>query len=169
MSSPSHKSPAAASPAHGANERGPLLGALLRLVTQASGEQLARWLASSGYGDLQPAHSAAIQPLWDLPDGARITTLARAARITKQSMHALVDHLEKRGYVERVPDPDDARAVRVRLTARGRAFARAVRGFSRQLEADWAARVGARRVEDLRATLDLLRRSFAADEAKPHD
>jgi DNA-binding MarR family transcriptional regulator len=92
-----------------------------------------------------------------MPEGARITTLARAARITKQSMSALVAELESAGYVERVEDPDDARAMRVRLTAQGRAYGRAVRAFSRQIEAEWAATVGAQRIADLCATLELVR------------
>ena len=63
------------------SDRGPLLGALLRLTYQRLSEQHAEWLAASEYADLQPAHSAAIQPLWDAPGGERITTLARGARI----------------------------------------------------------------------------------------
>ncbi|HSN29819.1 MAG TPA: MarR family transcriptional regulator [Kofleriaceae bacterium] len=133
-----------------------MLGALLRLTYQRMLEQQTQWLAASEYADLQPAHSSAIQPLWDAPAGERITTLARLARITKQSMSALVDHLEKTGYVERVEDPEDARAIRVRLTARGRAFGRAVRGFARELEATWAAKIGTARVDDLKAALQQL-------------
>jgi DNA-binding MarR family transcriptional regulator len=119
-----------------------------------------QWLRASEFHDIQPAHSAVIQPLWEHPEGARLTTLARMSRITKQSMSALVDHLEKHGYVERIADPDDARASLVRLTARGRAFGRAIRGFAEELEADWAKRIGAARVEELRTALDLLRRSW---------
>lgn len=145
-------------------DHGPLLGSLLRVASQAMTEQLVRWLASSGFDDVQPAHLAAIQPLWDSPEGERLTMLARAARITKQSMSALVDHLETTGYVERVDDPDDARASRVRLTSRGRAFGRAVRAFVRGVEADWAARIGARRIDELRTTLELLRTSLAESE-----
>lgn len=141
-------------------DRGPLLGSLLRIAYQANNEALVRWLASSGFEGIQPAHAAAIQPLWDAPDGARLTTLARAARITKQSMSALVDQLETAGYVERVADPDDARATRIRLTARGRAYGRAVRAFARSVEAAWAERIGKERVEELRSTLELLRVSL---------
>ncbi len=144
-------------------DRSPLLGSLLRLVAQHNTDQLQRWLATSGFDDLQPAHSAAISPLWDAPDGERLTSLARAARITKQSMSALVDHLERTGYVERVPDPDDARAIRVRLTARGRSYGKAVRGFARTIEADWAKRIGADRVEQLRGALQLLHASLLAE------
>ena len=145
------------------SDRGPLLGSLLRLASQAITEQLVPWLSEAGFEDLQPAHLAAIQPLWDLPEGARLTTLARSARITKQSMSALVDHLEKRGYVERVDDPDDARATRVRLTNRGRSFGKAVRAFVRGVEADWALRIGARRVEEMRTALELLSKSLHSE------
>jgi DNA-binding MarR family transcriptional regulator len=62
-------------------------------------------------------------------------------------------------------DPDDARASRVRLTTRGRAYGRAVRAFARGIEAEWAEQIGAQRVEELRATLQLLRtKVFLADE-----
>ncbi len=138
-------------------DRGPLLGSLLRLASQTMTERLAKWLADSKFGGIQPAHSAAIQPLWETPEGARITTLARAARITKQSMSALVSDLEAAGYVERVADADDARATRVRLTARGRAYGRAVRAFARRIEAEWAERIGDERIAQLRETLELLR------------
>src|SRR5689334_10987350 len=122
--------------AHGPSNRAPRLGALLRIASQAMTERLAGWLASSEYADLQPFHSAAIQPLWEVPEGARITTLAQRSRVTKQSMSVLVGYLVERGYVERVPDPDDARAVRVRLTAKGKVFGAAVRACSRRVEAD---------------------------------
>ena len=144
----------------------PRLGALLRIASQAMTERLGEWLASSEYADLQPFHSAAIQPLWEEPKGARITTLARASRVTKQSMSVLVDYLVERGYVERVPDPDDARAIRARLTAKGKAFAAAVRACSRRVEADWTARLGAERVNGLIETLDLLRKSLGDGESR---
>jgi DNA-binding MarR family transcriptional regulator len=136
--------------------RGPLIGALLRLAHSALAERYAEWLAASPYRDIQPAHAAAIQPLWQNPEGARLTSLAQSARITKQSMGALVDFLEESGYVERVADPDDGRAARIRLTARGRAFARDARAFGIALEREVAERIGARRLEELRATLELL-------------
>lgn len=131
----------------------PLLGALLRLANQIMGQELVRWLAGSGHADIQPAHCAAIQALWTRPEGARLTELAQMARVTKQSMGALVDHLCRVGYVERMEDPDDRRASRLRLTARGRAFTKEVRAFVRGVESDWARRVGASRLRDLQETL----------------
>src|SRR4051794_10441355 len=51
--------------------------------------------------------------------GIRVTDLAEQAGVTKQTAGALVDELEANGYVERKPDPADARARLVVLTDRG--------------------------------------------------
>lgn len=134
----------------------PLVGALIRLAGQAMQQRLAAWIAESGYAGIQPAHSAVIQPLWQCPEGLRLTHLARASRITKQSMSALVAELEAGGYVARVADPDDARATRIRLTARGRRYVGEVRALARRVEAEWAAEIGARRLEEVRDALQLL-------------
>jgi DNA-binding MarR family transcriptional regulator len=135
------------------DDRALYITSFIRLAAQANVERYAKWLAGSGYDDIQPAHGQVFQPLWSRPEGARITTLARLAHVTKQTISPLVDHLERRGYVTRVPDPDDARASLVRLTARGRAYARAARGCARDIEADWIACLGASRVHDLREAL----------------
>ena len=133
-----------------------MLGALLRIAHAAAVEEYTRWLAASGYSDIQPAHAAVVQPLWQCPEGERLTTLAQTARITKQSMGALVDSLEQGGYVERVEDPDDRRASRIRLTARGRTFARQARAFARDFENRLAEDIGPRKLKELRGTLELV-------------
>lgn len=46
--------------------------------------------------------------------------LAEALDSTPRNITGLVDHLERDGLVERVPDPDDRRSVRARLTEKGR-------------------------------------------------
>jgi DNA-binding MarR family transcriptional regulator len=141
-------------------DRGPLLGALLRLAHQTLTDDIVVAMARAGYHDVLPAHSAALRPLWDHPEGLRSTELASAARITKQSMGTIIDQLEATGYVERVDDPYDRRAKLVRLTRRGRTLGRELRAAVRAVEVDWARRVGAERVELLRATLSDLLASF---------
>jgi DNA-binding MarR family transcriptional regulator len=51
-----------------------------------------------------------------------ILLLSRLLELDKSSVTGLVDRAEKRGLVERVPDPDDGRAVRIKLTRGGRAI-----------------------------------------------
>lgn len=45
--------------------------------------------------------------------------LAASLRVSPRNITGLVDHLEKDGYVERVPDPDDRRSILARLTDAG--------------------------------------------------
>jgi DNA-binding MarR family transcriptional regulator len=88
--------------------------------------------------------------------GTRLTDLARRARMSKQGMMLLVDDLEQRGYVRRVPDPEDARAKVVRLTARGRRFVAEARRAVAAVEARARRELGDRRYEALRDSLEQL-------------
>jgi DNA-binding MarR family transcriptional regulator len=93
--------------------------------------------------------------------------MARSAHVTKQTMGALVDHLERTGYVERVVDPDDGRASRIRFTRRGEAFAKEARAFSRRIEADLDALLGPRRVEELRTALRMIHEEYGSGGRPP--
>lgn len=135
------------------SDRGPLLGALLRLAHQAIVRRVTRGLAAAGFGDVQPAHFAPMVALWDHPAGLRATALATQARITKQSMGELIEQLVSRGYVERVPDPEDGRARRIRITPRGRKASRLARRTVRAVEAEWSRKIGRRKIEEMRETL----------------
>jgi DNA-binding MarR family transcriptional regulator len=62
----------------------------------------------------------------------RIGELARIEQVEPPTMTRLVDGLVRDGLVLREPDPEDARAVRVRATARGTRALR--RGRAKRLE-----------------------------------
>ena len=80
------------------------------------------------------------------PDGTRLSVLAARAQIAKQTATALVDKLERAGYVERVPDPTDGRARLVRLTARAVAVIPLARAEEDRIEAEWATHLGPERM-----------------------
>lgn len=132
---------------------GLLIGALLRVPYTVLAETLEKGLAAAGYGEVRKAHFPVFQYLSERPEGARPTDLAAWAHITKPSMVYLVNSLEEHGYVERIPDPVDGRAQSVHLTARGLQVVRTNRRLVRQIEADWEARIGASRMEQLKQTL----------------
>lgn len=73
----------------------------------------------------------------------RLRDLAEHLSVTPSSASRAVAALEQQGYVERVADPDDARACRVRLTAAGMEYLRVREEATFQrLEdvfADWTA------------------------------
>ena len=86
-------------------------------------------------------------------EGRRVTELAERGAMTKQSMHELVTHLEREGYLRREPDPADSRARLIRLTPHGLRLEDDVRAASARLHLDWLARLGADRFEALWSAL----------------
>jgi DNA-binding MarR family transcriptional regulator len=91
------------------------------------------------------------------PNGTRLTELAEAAQVTKQTASVIVDQLERRGYVERKPDASDARAKLVHVAARGEAARPIADAVIARIEAEWEAHLGARRWATLRDSLARLR------------
>lgn len=51
--------------------------------------------------------------------GIRMTDLARTIVLSKSGLTTLVDRLEERSFVQRIPDPEDRRATRITLTDHG--------------------------------------------------
>src|SRR3712207_8087895 len=118
----------------------PNLGVLLREPFLALTEHIHRRLAEHGHPEVRPAHGAVFPFLDDA--GTRVSVLAERAQVTKQSMAELVIHLERHGYVERIPDPTDRRAKLGRAAARGHEpYAMAPQVVGR-LEGEWTAPPG---------------------------
>ncbi len=51
--------------------------------------------------------------------GIRMADLAEKVVLTRSGLTTLVDRLEERDLLQRVPDPEDRRATRITLTAQG--------------------------------------------------
>ena len=67
-----------------------------------------------------------------------------------------MDKAELRGYIERVPDPDDGRAKIIRLTDKGRAAQSLGRELIADVERDWAERYGEEQIAALREALEMV-------------
>jgi DNA-binding MarR family transcriptional regulator len=130
-------------------------GLLLFIPYRALESRVYDAMVAAGYDDITIAQSRIFQRIG--ADGSRPTELAESARVTKQTAGFLVDQLERAGYVERVPDPSDARARLVRITARGRAAGRHAAVVVAEIEAEWTAHLGVRRMQQLRSALASLR------------
>ncbi len=85
----------------------------------------------------------------------RLSELAEINRMRPQSMVKLVNELEALAYVERIPDPSDARAKLVRFTAEGKRTVDIARETSKDIYALYAELVGE---EDLRHMLSTMSR-----------
>jgi DNA-binding MarR family transcriptional regulator len=135
------------------------LAVLLREPFVALTDHVHARLAERGHPDVRQTHGVVFQLLDD--GGARVSTLAQRARMTKQSMAELVAHLEGHGYVERVPDPADHRAKLVRLTRRGRQAIPVAQEAIADLEARWSNLLGERDMKRLRRLLQRLNEALA--------
>src|ERR1700755_3608558 len=74
--------------------------------------------------DLSPVQVRLLGILRDREPG--MLELARFLELEKSSLSGLVDRAEARGFVERVPSPDDRRATSIRVTAKGKKLSNAI-------------------------------------------
>ena len=130
--------------------RGPLLGALLRLARAEVIEHISSGFAVRGLAPIQPAVT---QPLFERPEGLRLTQLAALEGISKQAMAEAVHTMIAVGYVEQKPDPTDGRARRLCLTARGRKASELARELVGEVEQRWENQFGEKRIAMLRNLL----------------
>jgi len=128
----------------------------------AMADAVQRRLAAAGYGDIRVADGVVFQHLVVSPQP--IGALAERLGVTQQATSKSVADLERRGYVRRTPDPDDARARIVRLTPRGEAVIEAGRRVRAALAAELAAELGPRRAEAARRFLVDVVERLGADE-----
>lgn len=138
------------------------LAILLREPLRSMTDELFERLAERGFADVRAAHGPVFEYLDDA--GTRVGVLAERAGVRKQSMAEHVAHLERAGYLERVPDPADGRARIVRTTARGREVFGVARELIADVDARLARRLGPERVQELRGLLEDLRAALDPDQ-----
>ena len=128
---------------------------LMFIASRAAADRIFRAVQDAGFGDVTIAQSRLMMGIDT--GGTRLSVLAERAQIAKQTATALVDKLERAGYVERVPDPSDGRARLVRMTPRAEAALPMARAEEDRIEAEWRAHLGAERMDQLREALTALR------------
>ena len=129
----------------------PLIGALLRMPLETVRRRMLERLHENGFDDLEPAHLVVLQ--YPGPQAKRPSELAAELQISKQALNYLLGELERLGYLERVPDPDDRRSKRIALSPRGMAIIPVIRGAVGEIETAWGKQLGRKRFEQLRSLL----------------
>ena len=128
-----------------------------RLFLQAQRAYFKRGIAklrARGHDRVTLAHTTLL-PYLD-PEGTSVTNLAERAGMTKQSMRQLVIDLEDKGYIKRIPDPDDRRATLVIFTVEGRRFIEDGYEVKKEIDDEYRAILGEERVEALKESLKTL-------------
>lgn len=93
----------------------------------------------------------------------RSQALAEALRLDKSTVTRVVDALVRKGYAERLSDPDDARAIQLRITASGRGLHRRI---NEDLVAQQEALLGDLEPEVRAHATTVIRRLARAAEAR---
>ncbi len=111
-------------------------------------------LGRLGFPSLRPAQTQLLTLVEQ--GGKRLTDLVDSMHLPKQTLGDMIDELERLKLVERYPDPDHGVIKRVRLAARGRAWAAEVHKVAESTEARWAAALGKSKLKTLRGLLEEL-------------
>ena len=102
----------------------------------------------AGYPEVRESWLPILQHVED--KGIRSIDLATKLAISKQAANQMVKEIEKRGYLQRAPDPEDKRAQRITLTEQGwQAWVvglKAMQTMEQQLE----TALGAQTLQDMR-------------------
>ena len=130
------------------------LGILLGVAYQEFVRELHAAHAAAGFADVGRNdgfvfRSLAIRPM-------TVSDLAARLEISKQGAAQIIDDMERRGYVERQPDPADRRARLIRLSERGQRALANARRFHRDYERRLARAHGGDAVATLRAMLEAI-------------
>ena len=126
-------------------------GILLVLADQEFVRELRATTAAQGFDDQGRSDGFVLRTLGAGP--TTISGLAERLEITKQGASQIADDMERRGYVERRPDPADARARQLHLTARGEAVLSAARRFHQAYERKLRRRFGDEAIDTVRDVL----------------
>ncbi|WP_165956830.1 MarR family winged helix-turn-helix transcriptional regulator [Kribbella antibiotica] len=139
-------------------------GILLLLAEQEFVRGLREATAEQGFNDQGRSDGFVLRTLGDGP--ATIGGMAERLEITKQGASQLADDMERRGYVERRPDPSDARVRLLHLTDRGQAALKAARKYHQAYERRLRTRFGDQSVDGLRDVLAAM--AGEAEVITPH-
>ncbi len=91
------------------------------------------------------------------------TGLAERLEMPLSTVIFRVKRLETRGHAERVPNPDDGRSFLIRLTPKGQRLLERARPAFRDYAEAVEARLGPKRIDELRAAMIELRQAIDAE------
>jgi DNA-binding MarR family transcriptional regulator len=142
----------------------PDFGILLMLAYQEFVGELRGDLTGQGFTDQGRSDGYVLRSLGGTP--MTTSELAERLAISKQGAGQLVDDMERRGYVERRPDPRDGRARLLYLSERGQAALTAARRFHQKYERRLVREHGKDAVANLRAMLTAIASDEQADDPR---
>lgn len=137
------------------------------LIMRAAHLLRRQWVTSLEPWQVAPHEFRALRAALDADGGARLSDIADRLRIAARSATEVVDSLEDKGLVRRVPSPRDRRAVLVEPTPTGHELADALAERRSEAGAAFLEPLTEKEVATLRALL--LRLTEEATPEQHHD
>jgi DNA-binding MarR family transcriptional regulator len=126
-------------------------GILLVLADQEFVRDLRATLARQGFDEQGRSDGFVLRTLGAAP--TTVSGLAEQLEISKQGAGQIVDDMERRGLIERKPDPTDGRARLLHLSPRGKETLAAARRFHQTYERRLRKAHGDAAIDAVRAVL----------------
>jgi DNA-binding MarR family transcriptional regulator len=125
-------------------------------------------IAGDVWQQLGPREYGVLYALSDAPRGRRITELRGDVLLTQPGISRLIARLESAGLVERIDDPDDGRACRIRLTAAGERAQRDIgRRHARHVAQSMTRSLSDEQLRQLRELCRVLTASATRESTEP--
>lgn len=115
-------------------------------------ERLLSAFAEEGFSEVRASYGSVLVPLF-AEDGLRLTEIAQTSGLSKQAITGLVKLCEHDGFVKRERDPDDGRAYRLRLSARGQKLRSVAQSVLTGLDEELVRSLGKKDYEALKRAL----------------
>jgi DNA-binding MarR family transcriptional regulator len=96
-------------------------------------------------------------------DPISVADLARKRSVSRQHIHQSLNRLPNQRWVERLPDPADARSTLLRLTDEGRSLWKEVRNIDRTVLRQLARKTDTAKVEAAAKTLRAIRETLQGE------
>jgi len=128
-----------------------ILGGLLPRLSDYTLQRLMELTRAKGHPDLKLSFEQVLTHTG--PAGGRIQQMAAIHDVSKQAISAIATDLEELGYLQRDPDPLDARQVVLVLTPRGKGLITDSVASGTELEAEFADIVGVAALQRLARVL----------------
>jgi DNA-binding MarR family transcriptional regulator len=131
------------------------IGLLFRGLKLDFTRRIIEKLKLAGYEDFTPFHLIVLGSIMR-EDGIRLTKIAENLAISKQAIKEIIDYLEERKYLKRIPDPVDLRAKNVTLTKLGKKLSVDSKKAAEEIRTEYIAITGEKAFRELENSIKLI-------------
>ena len=126
------------------------------------GPKIARAITAgfSALSDIPPSQIFAILGVHERGP-CHLSELSKALHVSAPTATGIIDRLEKSGYVKRIPDQDDRRAINIELTPQGITVAKKIRSA---IQKQWSVLLEKLNLDECNTYLKLFKKIYQSVE-----